>query len=133
MTSTLMFDRRSFLVASAAVTAGSYLEARPLTGLAIPPSLFVLDRKFESVLRATDTAAKFVSINGDVTALWRDHLSTLWRTSPARVDGLTGASALFCLEQLARGAGHDVALRQPLAGTDAIRWSISPVSLKGFT
>lgn len=133
MTSMLMLDRRTFLVASVAVTAGNYLQASPLVGRAEAPALFVCDRRFEATLRTRSPQAEVVFIEGDVTALWRDRLSALWRDGTARVDGITRPTALFCLEQLARGSGHDVAQRRAVAGTDAIAWTIYPVSLKGFT
>lgn len=50
-------------------------------------------------------------IAGDVTALWYDDLYFRWQQGSAVVAGLTGASALFCLEELAWDAGHCVVLR----------------------
>ena len=38
---------------------------------------------------------------GDITALWLEHLRPLWASSRAPVAGLTLPGTLFCLEQLA--------------------------------
>lgn len=51
------------------------------------------------------------AISGDVTSLWYDDLYFRWRNGFAVIAGLTGASALFCLEELAWDAGHGVVLR----------------------
>jgi hypothetical protein len=119
-------DRRTFLAASFSLTAGSHLSALPAS-----PQLLVLDRRFTSLGSALHAEVAF--INGDLTALWRDRLNVLWRTSPASIAGITEPAALFCLEQLARGMGRKVSMRQPIAGTNAVRWVISPVSSQGFT
>jgi hypothetical protein len=50
-------------------------------------------------------------IAGDITALWYDDLYFRWQQGSTVVAGLTGASALFCLEELAWDAGHCVVLR----------------------
>jgi hypothetical protein len=120
-----MLDRRTFLAASVSLTA------LPLTAATEHPALFVLDRRF-AALGATTLHAEFTFIDGDVTALWRDRLSALWQSGTASVGGVTEAAALFCLEQLARGTGRKVSMRQPIAGTDAVRWVITPVSPRGF-
>jgi hypothetical protein len=117
-------DRRTFLAASVSLAAGSRLSALP----AAPP-LLVLDRRFSSL--GTALHAEVTFIDGDVTGLWRDRLNVLWRTRPASIAGITEPAALFCLEQLARGMGHTVSMRQPIAGTSAVRWVISPVSSRG--
>jgi hypothetical protein len=38
---------------------------------------------------------------GDITALWLEHLRPLWASGPVPVAGLTTPATLFCLEQLA--------------------------------
>jgi hypothetical protein len=50
-------------------------------------------------------------IAGDVTNLWYDELDKQWRTEPGWLAGMTGVSALFCLEQLGRRADRRVVLR----------------------
>jgi hypothetical protein len=94
-------------------------------------ALFVCDRRFTTALGTTSPHTEVTFIEGDVTALWRDRLQVLWQTSAASVAGVTEPAALFCLEQLARGSGRKVSMRQPVAGTDAVRWVISPVSTRG--
>jgi hypothetical protein len=49
-------------------------------------------------------------IDGDVTALWLDHLSKSWSQRPAAVAGLTRPEALFVLEQLAFSHGLRVVM-----------------------
>lgn len=123
----LMLDRRTFLAASVALTAGSSRFAIQET-----PALFVCDRRFASSLAVTSLHTEITFIEGDVTALWRDRLNTLWQSNTASVAGMTEPASLFCLEQLARGMGRTVSMRQPVAGTNAVRWVISPVSPRGF-
>ena len=123
----LMLDRRTFLAASVALTAGSSRFAVQET-----PALFVCDRRFASSLAVTSLHTEITFIEGDVTALWRDRLNTFWQSGTASVAGLTEPAALFCLEQLARGMGRTVSMRQPVVGTNAVRWVISPVSPRGY-
>jgi hypothetical protein len=130
-----MLDRRSFVAASISLTAGSRLVASPVTTIPLsalpePPALFVLDRCFTAPgITSLHTEVAFIS--GDVTALWRDRLNALWQSGTGSVAGVTEPAALFCLEQLARGMGRTVSMRQPIAGTNAVRWVISPVSSRG--
>jgi hypothetical protein len=49
--------------------------------------------------------------HGDVTAVWFEQLDPLWRRESIRVAGMTTASTLFCLEQLAWDHGLRVAFR----------------------
>lgn len=133
MLSRATLDRRTFLTATASLTAGSCLPALVQAALPQPPALFVCDRRFSPPLASTGLAAEVAFIDGDVTALWRDRLSALWQNGSASVAGLTQPAALFCLEQLARGHGRNVASRQAVAGTDAIAWVISPVSSRGLS
>jgi hypothetical protein len=128
-----MVDRRKFLATSVSLAAGSRLVAGPLIVAPEPPALLVCDRRFQAHLGAMSSRTEVVFINGNVTALWRDRLHSLWRTGSTSVAGMTEPAALFCLEQLARGCGRKVSMRQPIAGTHAIRWVISPVSSRGLS
>jgi hypothetical protein len=136
MSSMSMLDRRTFLGASVSLASSSLiagpLVAIPLAALPEIPALFIWDRRFTTSLSTTSLHTEVAFIEGDVTALWRDRLSALWQSGAASVAGVTEPAALFCLEQLARGAGRTVSMRQPVAGTNAIRWVISPVSPRGF-
>jgi len=49
--------------------------------------------------------------HADVTAVWFQQLDPLWRRESIRVAGMTTASTLFCLEQLAWEHGLRVAFR----------------------
>ena len=124
-------DRRAFVVGAAALAASS---AVPASGLwdDVPTALILCDRRCAPQIPAADRRRDIVWFNGDVTPVWSNTLRPLWRTGEARVLGVTRAPALFCLEQLARGMRHRVIARQALAGTDAIRWIIAPVSTGGL-
>jgi hypothetical protein len=124
-------DRRTFLVATS-LAASSRLVAGPLFAAPELPALFVCDRRFRAYLGAP-SRAEVIFINGDVTALWRDRLQSLWRNGSHSVAGVTEPAALFCLEQLARGSGRKVSLRTPIAASNAVRWVISPVSTRGIS
>jgi hypothetical protein len=69
------------------------------------PVLVVFDHQYaESRLFASSLATRGFpthGITGDVTALWYDDLYHRWAAEPSPIVGLTGASSLFCLEQLA--------------------------------
>jgi hypothetical protein len=121
-----MLDRRVFLAASVCLAADRNLSALPAS-----PVLLVLDRRFTSL--GTSMHANIAFIEGDVTALWRDRLNDLWKVGTTNVAGITEPAALFCLEQLARGCGRKVSMRQSIPGTTAIRWVISPVASQGLT
>lgn len=64
-------------------------------------------------------------IRGDVTALWYHDLYFQWRAGPAHVVGVTTNEALFCLDTLARDAGHRVTHRRSL-DEGLVSWSIGP-------
>ena len=128
---TLRLDRRAFVTGTAALAASA---AVPASGLWVdtPTALFLCDRRCALQLPDSDRRRDIVWFNGDVTPVWSGTLRPLWREGEARVIGVTRPSALFCLEQLARGMRHRVISRQALAGTDAIRWVIAPVSSRGL-
>jgi hypothetical protein len=127
----LMLDRRTFLTATASLATGNRLIASPANAVPESAALFVLDRSFATP--GSTLQAEVTFIDGDVTALWRDRLNMLWQSGTASVAGITGPAALFCLEQLARGHGRKVSMRQPIAGTNAVRWVISPVATRGHS
>jgi hypothetical protein len=129
--SPLRFDRRAFVAGSVALAASSAVDASSLWD-DVPTALFLCDRRCAPQIPAADRRRDLVWFNGDVTPVWSNTLRPLWRTGEARVAGVTRAPALFCLEQLARGMRHRVISRQTLAGSDAIRWVIAPVSSRGL-
>jgi hypothetical protein len=78
---------------------------------------FVAGRAFANAARALGMTTH--AISGDVTSLWYTDLYFCWQRGSTVIAGLTGASALFCLEKLAWDAGHRVVLRvdhAPLEG-----------------
>lgn len=112
-----MTDRRSFLqtslvlatAASGGLTGPAAAEAAREgrdaleEGSAVP--LFIFEQRYrEAVLAATHArraGAAVWAVNGDLTALWYDHLSLAWRRSPRPLAGVTTAPVLFLLETLA--------------------------------
>lgn len=100
---------------AAAFPRGINLEQDGIDYGGIQPQRAVFDRDFAEArsfaraVRARGIATQ--AIRGDVTSLWYDDLYFRWREGSVVTAGLTGRSALFCLEQLARDAGHRVLLR----------------------
>ncbi|MEY4761699.1 MAG: hypothetical protein RLZZ200_1555 [Pseudomonadota bacterium] len=127
----LKLNRRQFVAGTAAAAAGTALEASPLP-LDLLPDLRVCDRRCAAQLRPDERLGDIAWYQGDVTALWNSRLKPLWQAGGARIAGVSRAPALFCLEQLARRQRHVVVQRQPIPGTDAVRWVIAPVSSKGW-
>lgn len=70
---------------------------------------FAAARSFAATAQALGMPTQ--PILGDVTSLWYDDLYFRWQTGLTVIAGLTGVSALFCLEELAWDAGHGVVLR----------------------
>jgi hypothetical protein len=105
-----MTNRREFIQHGVALSAAP-LVLGPRLGLAadahvrMRPVLAVFDRNYaEGRLFARAAESRGIAthaIDGDVTALWYDDLYHRWKGGPAPIVGLTGASSLFCLEQLA--------------------------------
>src|SRR5262245_26239267 len=127
-----MTSRRAFLHAS--LTGGALLALSPLARLSDasdPDRIYkaVFDERFPAALAfAHDLRQRGVAthgIRGDVTALWYHDLHFAWANAPIRLVGSTTASALFCLEMLARDAGHRVTRRRAL-DRDLVLWSIDP-------
>lgn len=133
-----MTDRRLFLQASAATAAVPFVglpfgtaSAAPAAGPApIPIHTLVYDPHFaESRDFAEEGRSQGVdvhAIDGDVTRLWTDHLRDLWSREPVAIAGLTGQGALFCLEQLAWGAGLRVVFQADHArsGSGAVEHAV---------
>src|SRR5690242_12922950 len=114
-----MTNRRQFIQNGVALSAAP-LVLGPAIGATAPkermkPALVIYDHAFvESRLFASVLAACGLpthGINGDVTALWYDDLYHRWAAGPSPIVGLTGASSLFCLEQLAWKVERRVLLR----------------------
>jgi len=76
--------------------------------------------------------ASMVTLEGDITRFWRQDLSRAWQQSPQPIAGVTGASVLFCLEQLARDHRLRVQWQQEVATTSnepaepLVAWVIAP-------
>jgi hypothetical protein len=119
-----MYNRRSFIQASAAASSVSVLAAGlgawPVGALAAAPSRIdfykvVFDREhpaalvFGQVARNAGLAAQ--AIGRDVTALWYDDLYHRWRQGPAAIAGMTPARVAYCLQVLAQAAGMRMVFR----------------------
>ena len=120
-------DRRRFCLSSAAAAislgvGGSSASAAPMPpaadgfadGNPIALDAILFDSRFPSS-RAFGAAAKSVgrattALQGDVTGLWRHHLRPHWARGGA-IAGMTTASSLFCLEQLAKDHWMRVVVR----------------------
>ncbi|MEO8643276.1 twin-arginine translocation signal domain-containing protein [Pseudomonas sp.] len=116
-------NRRNFLktsLAGAAIPAlsgvGQFSLADTLStwggGL---PELAVSDSRFAACKRFGSTAEQaglaHSAIDGDVTALWFEHLDPQWRKGPIVIAGITARQPLFVLERLAWDRGMRVVLR----------------------
>lgn len=146
-----MTNRREFL--QRCMATGGVLAAAPLLAVELfptpsvnplVPSRAIYDEGFPEA-RAFARAARDTGLTthvfaGDVTRLWYDDLYFQWRDSNVVITGMTGASALFCLEKLAWDAGHRVIQRvdhRQAATARAIQpwseplvsWVIAPRSL----
>ena len=104
-----MASRREFMQHGFALSAAPFVLG-PAVGVKarmprMRPALVVFDHQYlESRLFASALAARGFpthGITGDVTSLWYYDLYHRWATGPSPIVGLTGASSLFCLEQLA--------------------------------
>ena len=104
-----MLRRRDF-VQCMAVTSGlvalgrSSLPAAAARAMAaVRLHTVICDRRFDAS-RAFGAAAERLgfsthAMDGDITALWADHLAERWRNAPAAIAGLTAHGPLFCLER----------------------------------
>lgn len=110
-------NRRDFVVRTGAAAAAGLGIARAALALASPaptdsavlvrrPCKVLFDQRFESCRSFAAGAERLgcstQSIAGDVTALWFDQLHPSWVRGERTLAGMTTASSLFCLEQLAR-------------------------------
>ena len=125
-----MTSRREFL--QAGLTGAALLAVPALPMLVRSDRRFykaIFDQRFlDGVAFARDMRRSGVpihAITGDVTALWYDDLHFAWANGPLEIVGMTTASALFCLETLARDAGHRVTSRQTL-DNGLVSWTIGP-------
>ena len=134
-----MTSRREFL--HAGLTGGAFLAVSAFTCLgrgrgghagsftsshiykAIFDERFAAARAFAQDMQRLGIATH--AINGDVTALWYHDLHFAWSKAPIQISGVTTAAALFCLETLARDAGHRVTHREPLEH-GLVSWTIAP-------
>jgi hypothetical protein len=119
-----MYNRRSFIQASAAASSvsvlASALGAWPAGALAAASSRIdfykvVFDGEhpaavaFGRVAGGTGLAAQ--AIGRDVTALWYDDLYHRWRQGPAAIAGMTPPRVAHCLQVLAQDAGMRMVFR----------------------
>lgn len=146
-----MTNRREFL--QRCMATGGVLAAAPLFAVelfptqsvnSLAPSRAIYDAGFAEARAfaraARDSGMTTDAFSGDVTRLWYDDLYFKWRDGSVVITGMTGASALFCLEKLAWDASHRVLHRLDHKQTAAARavqpwseplvsWVIAPRSL----
>ena len=116
-----MVNRRSVIKLGAVTIAGALVNVSGRALGAAPSysgtSLYraVFDERFEEGLAfAAELNRRGVMtsvVGGDVGKLWYGDLQVRLRQGPAPIAGLTDRATLFCLEELARGAGMSVFYR----------------------
>ena len=116
-----MIDRRSVLKLGAAGVAGAVVGMRgsllEAAGTGTPSPLYraVFDARVEEgVAFADELRRRGVTtsrIGVDLASLWYGDLQERLHHGPAPIAGLTDRATLFCLEELARGAGMKVLYR----------------------
>ncbi|AKH44136.1 hypothetical protein FHS61_001455 [Altererythrobacter atlanticus] len=128
-----MISRRDMLKWSALTPVPAFAGMAPLSIIQVPEGLdgFVIDRRHAGSGLASPFGARVFKIDGDVTALWYETLDPLWRKPGFVLGGITGADALFVLENLAWDRGRRVVsrkLQDASAGKDGkvISWVIAP-------
>ncbi len=123
-----MIERRELLKLGAVtpIALGFPAALRAATGAV---DLWVGDDRY--ALAAPDNQPAAALPGGDVTALWTGTLDAAWRKRGFVVAGLTGADALFVLEQLSWQHGRRVVERAVMAPASKlrpalVRWIIAP-------
>lgn len=119
-----MYNRRTFIQASAAASTASVLAASlgawPAAALAAASRRIdfykvVFDREHPAALAfgqaAGNSGLAAQAIGRDVTALWYDDLYHRWRQGPAAIAGMTPARVANCLHVLAQAAGLRMVFR----------------------
>jgi hypothetical protein len=119
-----MYNRRTFIQASAAASTASVLAASlgawPAGALAAASGRIdfykvVFDREHPAALAfgqaAGNSGLPVQAISRDVTALWYDDLYHRWRQGPAAIAGMTPSRVAYCLQVLAQGAGMRLVFR----------------------
>lgn len=87
------------------------------------PAAVVIDSRFPDGPVLAAPGILRLQTDGDVTALWYDHLDLAWRARTGPVAGSTGADVLFVLERLAQDRGRTVLRRKP-ERSGAVQWLI---------
>jgi hypothetical protein len=127
-----MTSRREFLQIS--LTGGALLAISDVPhafGTDPPGGVYkaIFDQRFpESLAFANDMRRRGIpthGISGDVTALWYHDLHFAWQNGPIELAGVTTQESLFCLETLARDAGHRVTARRT-KDNGLVSWTIAP-------
>lgn len=117
-----MVDRRTVLKLGATSAASVFINVSAATLDAIAPDDFlpplaraIFDgRSAEGLAFASEMRRKGVAVSEigtDLGKLWYGDLQVRLCKSPAPIAGLTGRTALFCLEELARSVGMKVRYR----------------------
>jgi hypothetical protein len=119
-----MYNRRSFIQASAAASTASVLAASlgawPAGALAAASGRIdfykvVFDREHPAALAfgqaAGNSGLAVQAIGRDVTALWYDDLYHRWRQGPTAIAGMTPVRVAYCLQVLAQDVGMRLVFR----------------------
>jgi len=113
----LIPTRRTFCAlgaAAAAAPALGFAQALPPARqrLALYDPLYPSANAFAASARSAGIASH--GVRSDVTAVWESVLRVAWRDPAAEVIGMTGLDSLFCLDLLARDAGHRLVFVEPV-------------------
>jgi len=95
-------DRRTFLACATGLTASAALALPPAVGT-LPLAGLVVDDALSLGARIANVPIRYSG--ADVTRLWADWLSPLWRESPVAVAGILQPEALFVVERFAWDRG----------------------------
>jgi hypothetical protein len=111
-------DRRTFCLGSAAAVVCCHAECGsdvPHPGLPIVLDHVLFDSRYAECRFFAEAARRSghetAALEGDVTPVWYDTLSSRWAAGGGAIAGMTTDSSLFCLEQLAKDHWMRVVVR----------------------
>lgn len=130
-----MMNRRKFIRGTAAgavalqPTLSVLASSDPAAGV---PAIVVHDLRCadprEPLAALGVDAAQVHRIVGDTTAVWTEHLKSVWAQRQALTAGVTWDAEFFVLKTLARDQGYKVVYEQrdPEDKTGAVTWVLAP-------
>lgn len=127
-----MIHRRDLLKLAAATPLLSWAASSVSSDAPAQPDAVIVDQRFRDQLPSLPNHWRQYDIHGDVTLVWYEKLDPSWRRPGFELVGITGADALFVLEQLAWDRGRRVVARSTLREATPylpalVQWTIAPV------